>query len=36
MDFPILERVLWFIVAISVLVAAHEFGHFIVARKLGF
>ena len=27
---------MWFIVAISVLVAAHEFGHFIVARKLGF
>jgi regulator of sigma E protease len=36
MDFPILERVLWFVVSISVLVAAHEFGHFIVARKLGF
>jgi regulator of sigma E protease len=36
MDFPILERVLWFVVAISVLVAAHEFGHFYVARKLGF
>jgi len=36
MEFPILERVLWFIVAISVLVAAHEFGHFYVARKLGF
>ena len=36
MDFPILERALWFIVAISVLVAAHEFGHFIVARWLGF
>ena len=36
MDFSILERVLWFVVAISVLVAAHEFGHFIVARKLGF
>ena len=36
MDFPILERALWFIVAISVLVAAHEFGHFIVARGLGF
>ena len=36
MDFPILERALWFIVAISVLVAAHEFGHYIVARKLGF
>ena len=27
---------LWFIVAISILVAAHEFGHFIVALKLGF
>ena len=36
MDFSILEHALWFIVAISVLVAAHEFGHFIVARKLGF
>ena len=36
MDFPILERALWFIVAISVLVAAHEFGHYIVARWLGF
>ncbi len=36
MDFSILERALWFIVAISVLVAAHEFGHYIVARKLGF
>ena len=36
MDPSILERVLWFIVAISVLVAAHEFGHFIVARRLGF
>ncbi len=36
MEFPILERALWFIVAISVLVAAHEFGHFTVARWLGF
>jgi regulator of sigma E protease len=36
MDFSILQKALWFIVAISVLVAAHEFGHFIVARKLGF
>jgi regulator of sigma E protease len=36
MDFPILERALWFIFAISVLVAAHEFGHFAVARWLGF
>jgi regulator of sigma E protease len=32
----ILERALWFIFAISVLVAAHEYGHFIVARRLGF
>ena len=31
-----LQNALWFIVAISVLVAAHEFGHFIVARWLGF
>ena len=36
MDFSVLEKALWFIVAISVLVAVHEFGHFIVARKLGF
>jgi regulator of sigma E protease len=36
MDLSILEYALWFIVSISVLVAAHEFGHFIVARKLGF
>jgi regulator of sigma E protease len=34
MDF--LQNALWFLVAISVLVAAHEFGHFIVARALGF
>jgi regulator of sigma E protease len=34
MDF--LQKLLWFLVAISVLVAAHEFGHFIVARWLGF
>jgi regulator of sigma E protease len=27
---------LWFIVAISLLVTVHEFGHFWVARKLGF
>jgi regulator of sigma E protease len=32
----VLQNALWFIVAISVLVAAHEFGHFIAARKLGF
>jgi len=28
--------VLWFIVAISLLVTVHEYGHFWVARKLGF
>jgi len=33
---PALTSVLAFIVAISVLVAVHEFGHFWVARKLGF
>jgi regulator of sigma E protease len=27
---------LWFIVAVSLLVTIHEFGHFWVARKLGF
>src|SRR4051794_39494541 len=27
---------LWFIVAVSLLVTVHEFGHFWVARKLGF
>ncbi len=32
----LIQTVVWFIVAISILVAAHEFGHFIVARKLGF
>ena len=26
----------WFIVAVSVLVTVHEFGHFWVARRLGF
>src|SRR5262245_45554415 len=31
----LLQKLLWFLVAISILVAAHEFGHFIVARKLG-
>jgi regulator of sigma E protease len=36
MDLSILEYALWFVLSISVLVAAHEFGHFIVARKLGF
>jgi regulator of sigma E protease len=34
MEFSI--KLLWFIVAISVLVAAHEFGHYFVARRLGF
>ena len=29
-------QILWFIVAISVLVAVHEFGHFWVGRRLGF
>src|ERR1041384_3267794 len=28
--------VLWFIVAVSLLVTVHEFGHFWVARRLGF
>src|SRR5690349_7389609 len=32
----VLQKLLWFVVVISVLVAAHEFGHFIAARKLGF
>jgi len=32
----VVQKFLWFIVAISVLVAAHEYGHFIAARKLGF
>ncbi len=36
MDLSILEYALWFVLSISVLVAAHEFGHYIVARKLGF
>src|SRR5579859_4264368 len=27
---------LWFIVAVSVLVTVHEFGHYWVARRLGF
>ncbi|MCP5151223.1 MAG: RIP metalloprotease RseP [Chromatiales bacterium] len=33
--FDLVETVLWFVVAIGVLVAVHEFGHFIVARTLG-
>jgi len=32
----VLASVLAFIVAIGVLIAVHEFGHFWVARKLGF
>src|SRR5688572_8318070 len=28
--------VLWFIIGVSLLVTVHEFGHFWVARKLGF
>ncbi|HJR70054.1 MAG TPA: RIP metalloprotease RseP [Gammaproteobacteria bacterium] len=36
MEISFFEYVLWFIVAISVLVAAHEFGHYYVARRLGF
>jgi len=31
----ILQYVLWFIVAIAILVTVHEFGHYWVARKLG-
>jgi len=27
---------LWFVVAVSLLVTVHEFGHFWVARRLGF
>jgi regulator of sigma E protease len=33
---PVLVSILAFVIAISVLVAVHEFGHFWVARKLGF
>src|SRR6266581_1067905 len=29
-------QALWFIVAVSLLVTVHEFGHFWVARRLGF
>jgi len=36
MDFTFLEYLMWFVIAISVLVAAHEFGHYYVARRLGF
>src|ERR1700761_2778395 len=31
-----LWKLLWFIVAVSLLVTVHEFGHFWVARRLGF
>ena len=31
-----LQQVLWFLVAVSLLVTVHEFGHYWVARKLGF
>ena len=33
---PVLVSILAFVIAISVLVAVHEFGHFWVARRLGF
>ena len=32
----IVWEILWFIVAVSVLVTVHEFGHYWVARRLGF
>ena len=32
----ILWQIFWFVVAVSILVTIHEFGHFWVARKLGF
>ena len=32
----VLWQILWFIVAVSLLVTVHEFGHYWVARKLGF
>ena len=32
---PILTTVLWFLLAISILVAIHEFGHFYIARRCG-
>lgn len=31
-----LQKLLWFIVAVSLLVSVHEFGHYWVARRLGF
>ncbi|HSD75475.1 MAG TPA: RIP metalloprotease RseP [Steroidobacteraceae bacterium] len=33
---PVIVSILAFVIAISVLVAVHEFGHFWVARRLGF
>ena len=30
------EKLLWFLVAVSLLVTVHEFGHYWVARRLGF
>ncbi|WP_096087294.1 RIP metalloprotease RseP [Agaribacterium haliotis] len=32
---PFLTTVMWFLLAISILVAIHEFGHFYVARRCG-
>ena len=31
----VITSILWFILAIGVLVTVHEFGHFWVARRLG-
>ena len=31
----ILQYILWFVVAIAILVTVHEFGHYWVAKKLG-
>ena len=36
MSFAVITSVLAFVVAIGVLVSVHEFGHFWVARRLGF
>ena len=33
--FDVLSTILWFIIAIGILIAVHEFGHFWVAKKLG-
>jgi len=32
----VIWKILWFLVAVSLLVTVHEFGHYWVARKLGF